>query len=172
MFFIICLIYLLLTVVYKNEKQFKSVKKVRFNLDNNDVIIIPNNNKKSIVKDKVDFGKNQYGQNIIKNSNYFNEEMTEIPNIQKQFIESLDKSKLKSDEVKNIFKDQKPYWDSLDIDLNRSFDNYQVNNFNSIRNENIKGKEISNVYNDLTYSAGISKSNLLHHDNNILYDII
>ena len=74
--------------------------------------------------------------------------------------------------MKNIFKNQKPYWDSLEIDLNRSYDNYQVNNFNNIRNENIKGKNISDVYNDLTYSTEISNSNLLHHDLDVINEVL
>ena len=80
----------------------------------------------------------------------------------------MDKDKEKSDDIKNIFKNQKPYWDSLEIDLNRSYDNYQVNNFNNIRNENIEGKNISDVYNNLTYSSKIVQSNLLHHDSDVI----
>merc|ERR1711988_2020111 len=82
----------------------------------------------------------------------------EYPNLQKEYVRKLDENRQKSDDMKNIFKNQKPYCESLEIDLNRSYDNYQ---FNNIRNENIRGKNISDVFNDLTYSTEISNSNLL-----------
>ena len=41
-----------------------------------------------------------------------------------------------------------------------------------IRNENIKGKEIFNVYNDLTYSTGLNKSNLLHNDLDVISEVL
>ena len=161
-FFIICVVYLLLTVIYKDNNNFKSVKKkVRFNLEKNDIIIIPSNYKS-------DYDKNSYDEIKTKkiDNNY------EYPNFQKEYVRKLDENKRNSDDMKNIFKNQKPYWDSLEIDLNRSYDNYQVNNFNNIRNDNIKGKEISDVFNDLTYSTEINQSNLLHHDLDVINDVL
>jgi len=162
-FFIICIVYLFLTIVHKDETKFKSVKKVRFDLDKNDIIIIPNTSKTT-------FDKSRYGQDIIKTENVVL--TNDVANIQNEYVKKLDEAKRKTDEFNNIFKDQKPYWDSLEIDLNRSYDNYQVNNFNNIRNDNIKGDEISNVYNNLTYSAGVSESNLLHYDTDVMNDIL
>ena len=161
-FFIICVVYLLLTVIYKDNNNFKSVKKkVRFNLEKNEIIIIPSNYKS-------DYDKNSYDEIKTKkiDNNY------EYPNFQKEYVRKLDENKRNSDDMKNIFKNQKPYWDSLEIDLNRSYDNYQVNNFNNIRNDNIKGKEISDVFNDLTYSTEINQSNLLHHDLDVINDVL
>ena len=161
-FFIICVVYLLLTVIYKDNNNFKSVKKkVRFNLEKNDIIIIPSNYKSN-------YDKNSYDKIKTKkiDNNY------EYPNFQKEYVRKLDENKQNSDDMKNIFKNQKPYWDSLEIDLNRSYDNYQVNNFNNIRNDNIKGKEISDVFNDLTYSTEINQSNLLHHDLDVINDVL
>jgi hypothetical protein len=162
-FFIICVIYLFLTIVHKDETKFKSVKKVRFDLDKNDVIIISNTIKTT-------FDKKRYGQDIIKAEKVVH--TNEIPNIQKEYVKKLEEAKKSTDEFNNIFKDQKPYWDSLGIDLNRSYDNYQVNNFNNLRNDNIRGKEISDVYNDLTYSVGVSESNLMHYDSDVMSDVL
>ena len=162
-FFIICLVYLFLTIIFKNDTKFKSVKKVRFDLDKNNVVIIPRINKTK-------FDKSRYGQDIIKNEKVVL--TNDVANIQKDYVKKLEEEKLKTDEFNNIFKDQKPYWDSLEIDLNRSYDNYQVNNFNNIKNDNIRGKEISDVYNDLTYSAGVLESNLMHYDSEVMNDIL
>lgn len=152
-FFIICLIYLILTIINKDNSKFKSVKKVRFDLSKNDIIIIPSNKKSYINKSKI---KKEINEN------------NKLINPQTEYVTKLEENKKKTDDLKNIFKNQKPYWDSLEIDLNRSYDNYQVNSFNNIRNENIKGKNISDVYNNLTYSTEISNSNLLHHDSDVL----
>lgn len=162
-FFIICVIYLFLTIMHKDDTKFKSVKKVRFDLDKNDVIIIPR-------VGKTRFDKSRYGQDIIKAEKVVL--TNDVANIQNEYVKKLEEAKRKTDEFNNIFRDQKPYWDSLEIDLNRSYDNYQVNNFNNIRNECIRGKEISDVYNDLTYSAGVSESNLLHYDNEVMNDML
>ena len=157
-FFIICVVYLLLTVIHKDDNKFKSVKKkVRFDLNKNNIIIIPRSSKS-------ESDKNNYSE--IKTKKIDNS--YEYPNFQKEYVRKLDENRQKSDDMKNIFKNQKPYWESLEIDLNRSYDNYQVNNFNNIKNENIKGKNISDVFNDLTYSAEINKSNLFHHDLDVL----
>ena len=161
-FFIICIVYLLLTIIYKDDNKFKSVKKkVRFNLDKNDIIIIPSNYKS-------DYDRNNYGE--IKTKKIDND--NEYLNFQKEYVRKLEKNRHKSDDMKNIFKNQKPYWDSLEIDLNRSYDNYQVNNFNNIRNDNIKGKEISDVFNELTYSTEINQSNLIHQDSDVINDVL
>lgn len=161
-FFIICVIYLLLTVINKDNNKFKSVKKkVRFDLNKNDIIIIPRNSKS-------EFDNNNYSKIKNKKIDY----KYEYPNLQKEYVKKLEENKQKTDDMKNIFKNQKPYWDSLEIDLNRSYDNYQVNNFNNIRNENIKGKNISDVFNDLTYSTEISNSNLLHHDLDVINEVL
>ncbi len=162
-FFIICVIYLFLTIMHKDDTKFKSVKKVRFDLDKNDVIIIPR-------VSKTRFDKSRYGQDIIKPEKVVL--TNDVANIQNEYVKNLEESKRKKDEFNNIFRDQRPYWDSLEIDLNRSYDNYQVNNFNNIRNDNIRGKEISDVYNDLTYSAGVSESNLLHYDSEVMNDML
>ena len=155
-FFIICIVYLVLTIIHKDNNKFKSVKKVRFNLDKNDIILIPNNNEH-----KYDIHKK------IKC-----EKENGFIDFQKDYVKKLCDDKEKTDEIKNIFKNQKPYWESLEIDLNRSYDNYQVNKFNNIRNENLSGKEIYNVYNNLTYSSGKNKSNLLHNDSYINLNFI
>ena len=161
-FFIICIVYLFLTLVNKDNNKFKSVKKkVRFDLDKNDIIIIPRNSKSEL-------DKNNFSE--IKTKKIDNKQ--EYPNFQKEYVRKLDENRQKSDDIKNIFKNQKPYWESLEIDLNRSYDNYQVNNFNNIRNENIKGKEIFNVYNDLTYSTGLNNSNLLHNDLDVINEVL
>ena len=161
-FFIICIVYLLLTIIYKDDNKFKSVKKkVRFNLDKNDIIIIPSNYKS-------DYDRNNYGE--IKTKKIDND--NKYLNFQKEYVRKLEKNRHKSDDMKNIFKNQKPYWDSLEIDLNRSYDNYQVNNFNNIRNDNIKGKEISDVFNELTYSTEINQSNLIHQDSDVINDVL
>ena len=126
-FFIICVVYLLLTVIHKDDNKFKSVKKkVRFDLNKNNIIIIPSNYKSNS-------DKNNYNEIKTKKIDY----KYEYPNLQKEYVKKLEENKQKTDDMKNIFKNQKPYWDSLEIDLNRSYDNYQVNNFNNIRNENI-----------------------------------
>jgi hypothetical protein len=155
-FFIICLTYLTLTFIHKDDSKFKSVKKVRFDLSKNDIIIIPKNEKSC-------FDKNNNKQNIKNNK---------LIDTQTEYVRKLDENKKKNDEIKNIFKNQKPYWESLEIDLNRSYNNYQVNNFNNIRNENIKGKEISEVYNNLTYSGEVNRSNLLHQDSNVINNML
>ena len=161
-FFIICIVYLFLTIIHKDDNKFKSVKKkVRFDLDKNDIIIIPSNYKS-------DYDKNNYGE--IKTKKIEND--YEYPNFQKEYVRKLDKNRQNSYDIKNIFKNQKPYWDSLEIDLNRSYDNYQVNNFNNIRNDNIKGKEISDVFNGLTYSTEINQSHLFHHDSDVINDVL
>ena len=161
-FFIICIVYLFLTLVNKDNNKFKSVKKkVRFDLDKNDIIIIPRNSKSEL-------DKNNFSEIKTKKM----DSKQEYPNFQKEYVKKLDENRQKSEDIKNIFKNQKPYWESLEIDLNRSYDNYQVNNFNDIRNENIKGKEIFNVYNDLTYSTGLNKSNLLHNDLDVISEVL
>lgn len=162
-FFIICVVYLLLTVIHKDDNKFKSVKKkVRFDLDKNNIIIIPRSSKSE--SDKNNFSEIKTKKKIDNSYEY--------PNFQKEYVRKLDENRQKSDDMKNIFKNQKPYWESLEIDLNRSYDNYQVNNFNNIRNESIKGKEISDVYNGLTYSTEINQSNLLHHDLDVINDVL
>lgn len=153
-FFIIVIIYLILTILYKENNKFKSVKRVRFNLDKNDIILIPNSCESK-------FDKNKY-------SDIKTKKLNEFTNFQREYVKKMDKDKENSDDIKNIFKNQKPYWDSLEIDLNRSYDNYQVNNFNNIRNENIEGKNISDVYNNLTYSSERVQSNLLHQDSDVI----
>ena len=162
-FLIICVIYLFLTIMHKDDNKFKSVKKVRFDLDKNDVIIIPR-----VCKPR--FDKSRYGQDIIKPEKVLL--TNDVANIQNDYINKLEEGKRKTDEFNNIFRDQKPYWDSLEIDLNRSYDNYQVNNFNNIRNDNIKGKEISDVFNELTYSTEINQSNLIHQDSDVINDVL
>ena len=162
-FFIVCLIYLTLTIIHKDDNKFKSVKKVRFDLDKNDIIIIPNTCKSS-------FGKSNYDKDIIKDKNVVL--INGISNIQNEYVKKLEDNKKNNDEFYNIFKNQKPYWESLEIDMNRSYDNYQVNNFNNIKNENIKGKEISDVYNNLTYSNEVNSSNLLHHDSDVINNML
>ena len=162
-FFIICVVYLLLTVIHKDDNKFKSVKKkVRFDLDKNNIIIIPRSSKSE--SDKNNYSEIKTKKKIDNSYEYLN--------FQKEYVRKLDENRQKSDDMKNIFKNQKPYWESLEIDLNRSYDNYQVNNFNNIRNENIRGKNISDVFNNLTYSTEISNSNLLHHDLDVLNKVL
>ena len=88
----------------------KKERRVTFNLDANKVKLISPRNKKnpsyqtientyidyndipiiqkpSIVKDKVSFGNQMYGSGLIDNSNFFNSNHQDVPNVQNEFVE-------------------------------------------------------------------------------------
>ena len=184
----------------KNKKAKKpnlSCKKVRFNLDENTIKLISPNNKKikmdtqnqynefinknkdiastnniSMVNDTVEFNNTTYGNKIMDNSNFFKSTDHVIKNPQVEFVKKINNNT----EDNNIFQNQKGYWESQTIDdfVNRTYDNNQVANFNSFRQENSTGKNISSVYDKLSEVDNRDLANtfgdsvLRHDDNSIM----
>ena len=184
----------------KNEaKTTKKERRVTFNLDENKVKLISPRNKKnqsyqkventyldyndipviqkpSIVKDKVSFGNELYGSGIINNSNFFNSNHQDVPNVQQDFLNKLNTLQENDDKLnEDLFKNQKGYWESQVIDdyTNREYSNIQVDNYNKFRNNNHLGEDISHVYDQLTgvhekNGTFFGESTLRHDDNSVL----
>ena len=176
----------------------KNEKKVTFNLNKNQVKLISPRNKKntnyqvventyidyndipviqkpSIVKDKVSFGNEMYGSGLINNSNFFNSNHQDVPNVQQEFIEKLNKIQQNDDLNEDLFKNQKGYWESQVIDdyTNREYSNIQIENYNKFRNNNHVGEDISHVYDQLTgvhekNGTFFGESTLRHDDNSVM----
>lgn len=160
-----------------------NLKKVTFDLNKNEIKLIPPitykyekipiEEKSSLVNDKVNFGNNMYGDKIIKNSNFFNSKHQNYNSIQKDFNENLENKN--DDLIEDLFKNQKGYWESQVIDdyVNREYSNRQIDNFNSFKNNDHLGENISHVFDQLT---GVHEKNgtffgdkqLFHHDSNIM----
>jgi hypothetical protein len=176
----------------------KKEKRVTFNLNKNQIKLIPSRNKKnhnyqvventyidyndipviqkpSIVKDKVSFGNVIYGNGIIDNSNFFNSNHQDVPNIQQEFVDKLNKNQQNEELNEDLFKNQKGYWESQVIDdyTNREYSNIQIDNYNKFRNNNHVGEDISHVYDQLTgvhekNGTFFGESTLRHDDNSVM----
>ena len=183
----------------KNEvSSINKEKRVTFNLNKNKVKLISPRNKKntnyqaventyidykdipiiqkpSIVKDKVSFGNQMYGNGIIDNSNFFNSNHQDVPNIQKEFVDKLNKIQQNDELDEDLFKNQKGYWESQVIDdyTNREYSNIQIDNYNKFRINNHVGEDISHVYDQLTgvhekNGTFFGESTLRHDDNSAM----
>tara|TARA_Y200000002_G_scaffold325081_1_gene287013 strand:+ start:1131 stop:1748 length:618 start_codon:yes stop_codon:yes gene_type:complete len=142
------------------DKKKNNKKKVTFDLNKNEIKLIPPRYEKheilpilekpSIINDNVNFGKYRYGDKIIENSNFFNSKHQNFISIQKKFNENLEN---KNDELfEDMFKNQKGYWERQVIDdfVNREYSNKQVDDFNNFKKTNNLGKDISNVFDQMT----------------------
>ena len=174
-------------------------KRVTFNLDKNKIkLISPRNKKKSvnveiknnyinpdeipvvntksIVEDNVEFGEEIYGNGIMKNSNFFNSNHEDVPNPQREFVDKLINFQNNINQNDDdIFKNQKGYWQSQTIDdyTERTYDNNQVANFNSFRENNHVGESVASVYDSLTgvqekNGSVFGDSKLRHDDNSVM----
>jgi len=182
----------------KKMNHEKKSKKVTFNLNKNKVKLISPRNKKnpnyqaventyidyndipviqkpSIVKDKVSFGNEMYGSGLIDNSNFFNSNHKDVPNVQQEFVEKLNKIQQNDEVNEDLFKNQKGYWESQVIDdyTNREYSNIQIDNYNKFRNNNHVGEDISHVYDQLTgvhekNGTFFGESTLRHDDNSVM----
>ena len=173
-----------------------SCKKVRFNLDNNTIKLISQNNIKSklqdqynnyinnnsdinstnnisIVKDNVEFNNSTYGNKIMDNSNFFNTTDHIIKNPQVEFVKKLNTQNV---EDNDMFKNQKGYWENQTIDdfTYRTYDNNQVAKFNKFREQSNLGQNIASTYDNLSevnnrdLANSFGESILRHDDNTIL----
>lgn len=139
--------------VIKSKKCNKhhNKKKVKFNLDKNEIYLINPYYNKSMVKDKVKFGKKHYGKKILKNSNFFKLDKHIIKNSQEELVK-----RLKNNNDNNLFENQKGYWEKQTIDdyTLREYDNYTVKKFNEFKDDSQEsGESISEVYDKLTNSS-------------------
>ena len=141
-------------------------------IDYNDIPVIQ---KPSIVKDKVSFGNEIYGSGLINNSNFFNSNHQDVPNVQHEFVEKLNKIQQNDGLNEDLFKNQKGYWESQVIDdyTNREYSNIQIENYNKFRNNNHVGEDISHVYDQLTgvhekNGTFFGESTLRHDDNSVM----
>ena len=183
------------TKIIKDEKQGK---RVTFNLNKNKVKLISPRNKKninyqsientyidyndiptiqkpSIVKDNVNFGNKMYGSGLINNSNFFNSNHKDVPNPQQEFVNKLNNFDKNDDEIEDLFKNQKGYWESQVIDdyTNREYSNIQIDSYNKFRTNNHVGKDISHVFDQLTgvhekNGTFFGESTLKHDDNSVM----
>ena len=107
--------------------------------------------RKSIINKEPIFDDKVYGENIIKDSSFFIDKHT-IPNYQEEFNKEL--GKYNNNLHENIFKNQKAYWEGLNISdyTFRTYDNDNVSKINEFRNNKVKSDKINDVYNYLTGS--------------------
>lgn len=133
----------------KSKKINKGILKNNFNLQ--DLSIMEDNEDNEINEDK-----KVYGDKILDNKSEFSiENVQKLKDPQKEIIKRLNKKNEKKINLEkdHSFKNQKSYWDSLNIGdfTERDFMNIQVNNFNQIKkNVPTTGIEISKLYDDLT----------------------
>ena len=183
---IVAITILVIKLNLKNIFPIQNKKKVTFDLNKNEIKLIPPRSQKyetlpilektSLVNDKVNFGNYRYGDKIIDNSNFFNSKHKNYKSIQNEFNQNLEN---KDDElIEDMFKNQKGYWESQIIDdyVEREYSNKQVDNFNNFKNNNHLGENISHVFDQLT---GVHEKNgtffeekqLLHDDFNVFNNI-
>ena len=187
-----------ITKTNNEVSSLKKEKRVTFNLNKNQVKLISPRNKKnpnyqaventyidynnipviqkpSIVKDNVSFGNVMYGSGLIDNSNFFNSNHQDVPNVQQEFVNKLNKIQQNDKLNEDLFKNQKGYWESQVIDdyTNREYSNTQIDNYNKFRNNNHVGEDISHVYDQLTgvhekNGTFFGESTLRHDDNSVM----
>lgn len=149
----------------QNAKDKINKKKVTFNLNKNKVYNLEGFNcgsqkpeeklkpitNKSIVNKEPIFDDDVYGNNILKDSSFFIDKHT-IPNYQDEFNKELGKYNKNIHE--NIFTNQKPYWEALNISdyTFRTYENDNINKINDFRNNQVKSENIGDIYNYLTGS--------------------
>ena len=116
-----------------------------------------------------------YGSGLINNSNFFNSNHQDVPNVQQEFVNKLNKIQENDELNEDLFKNQKGYWESQVIDdyTNREYSNIQIDNYNKFRNNNHVGEDISHVYDQLTgvhekNGTFFGESTLRHDDNSIM----
>lgn len=157
------------------EDNSKKKKVVSFDLNKNTIYEISNEfnedpkHIKNVYGEKVLNNNSKYSINNIKKvTNPQDELINRLNNNTNDLIENFNNNNTK----KNIFIDQKSYWNSLNIGnfTERDYLNKQTNDFNIFKNNNnsFQNKEISKIYDNLTIGTTNLSSPLMHDDNSIM----